>query len=60
MNAAPLLATPEPVRTATRTRVSTRVALAGSLTGFCSPGGGEVQLRSLAKWLPTVGIDARP
>jgi glycosyltransferase involved in cell wall biosynthesis len=60
MNATPLLGTLEQPRIATRKQSATRVALAGSLTGFCSPGGGEVQLRSLAIWLSELGIDARP
>lgn len=36
-----------------------RVALAGPLAACSTPGGGEVQLRSLAAWLPSTGIDAR-
>lgn len=35
------------------------MALVGPLTACAAPGGGEVQLRSLASWLPGAGIDAR-
>lgn len=37
-----------------------RVALCGPIAAQCSPGGGEVQLRSLAEWLPQAGVNARP
>jgi glycosyltransferase involved in cell wall biosynthesis len=35
------------------------VLLAGKLTGMAAPGGGEVQLRAMARELPQVGINAR-
>lgn len=35
-----------------------RVALVGPLTASAAPGGGEVQLQSLAAWLPDAGVDA--
>lgn len=37
-----------------------RIALAGPLAATIAPGGGEVQLQSLMRWLPEVGVDARP
>jgi glycosyltransferase involved in cell wall biosynthesis len=50
-------------RMSTRSRATTaprrpRIALVGSLTAGAAPGGGEVQLRSLASWLPGAGIQA--
>jgi glycosyltransferase involved in cell wall biosynthesis len=35
-----------------------KVLLAGKLTGMAAPGGGEVQLRAMARELPHVGVDA--
>lgn len=40
-------------------RHAPRIALVGPLAGMSAPGGGEVQLQSLAQWLPNVGVDAR-
>jgi len=37
-----------------------RVLLAGGLTAMDAPGGGEVQMLSLAQALPEVDVDARP
>ncbi len=37
-----------------------RIALAGPLAATSAPGGGEIQLQSLARWLPSAGVDARP
>jgi len=38
---------------------SPRVFLAGKLTAMIAPGGGEIQMLSMAKALPTAGVDSR-